>query len=275
MIGIRKYAWVIAGLIAVVASVPARAALLGVVGATPDVTLGQGVTMFYDRNGIDNSTGLLRVISLNSTLFKSAGQTVGTQTYTGGLDTLADVMLSFAINNTTGALVSNTTYNKVSIGFGNASVAGNAFGFSWQGNIDQFGWAVDGKQFDARWTMTSDAYEAIPTTNGYDTYFTNGALTARTGNTGGLIVNNTGAVNKGTATNIWAFDWVRGAGVALDGSYQSYVPTALTSGLSNSVDKLNSAVLADVFVPLPAAGWLMLSALVSLAPTVRRRLPAS
>jgi hypothetical protein len=242
----------------------ARAALINVQQAYPDITL-SGTTLIYDANGVDASTGLLRVVSLASTLNRAPGASTTAQGYTGTGDSVANVMLSFAINNATGALVANPTYNKVTIGFGNAAVASpTAFGFSWQGNISAFGANANGTAFDALWSLTGDQYQAMPAGFGA---FVNGYLT---GQSGGLkITNAAGAIG---ATNIWAFDWLRGQFAGASGSAYAAPIAPYVAGFSLAADRMAGTVVADVFVPLPAAAWLMFGGLISFLPMVRRKL---
>ena len=243
-----------------------QAALIGVVQSFPDVTLSAN-TLIYDANGVDANTGLLRVVSLASTLNRASGSATSAQSYTGTGDAVADVMLSFAVDNSTGAWVSNSTFNKVTIGLGNLAVASTAnFGFSWQGNISAFGANANGTAFDARWAMTADQYQAMPAGFGA---FVNGALAGRGG---GLIISNTTAV---AGANIWAFDWVRGQFAGTSGTAYAAQIAPYTTLLATSADRLSSTVAADVFVPLPAAAWFMFSGLLSFAPAVRRRLAAA
>lgn len=249
-----RFKWV-CGLAAMLAACgAAHAALLGVQQNFPDVTLNAS-TMIYDANGINASTGLLRVVSLGALLSRASGASTPAQSYTGAGDSVADVMLSFAINNNTGALVNNVTYNKVTIGFGNAAVASpSAFGFSWQGQITQFGFNATGTAFDARWTMTTDQYQALPA--GFST-FTNGGFNGRPG---GMLISNTQQV--AAAGNIWAFDWVRGTFAGTSGSNYAAQIAPYVAGINKNANRANSTIAADVFLPLPASGWMLLSGLL-------------
>ena len=246
----------------------AQAALLGVVKSDPDVTL-SGSTLLYDSTGVNGSTGLLRVVSTASVLNRGTSASIP-QSYLEAVP-VPDLMLSFAINNSTGALVANSTFNKVSIGFGNAALSnGTAFGFSWSGNIFAFGANANGTAFDARWSMTTDAYQNLAGSNipNAVNLFSNGGLA---GLTGGLIITNTGAIS---GTNIWGFDWVRGNNAGTSGAAFSTQISPYTTGIATTSDRLNSTIVADVFVPLPAAAWLLLSGLISLVPVARRKVAA-
>jgi hypothetical protein len=263
----RVLAGATVGLLAAVAVLPANAALIGVTKSFSDVSLSAS-TLIYDANGIDANTGLLRVVSTASTLNASALAASTAQSYLGAGDSVADVMLSFAINNTTGALVANSTFNKVSIGFGNFAVANPAnFGFSWQGNIFAFGANATGTAFDARWSMTTDQYQNLGLgLTGAAGLFANGALA---GMPGGMIITNTIAIG---GANIWAFDWVRGQFAGTSGTAYAVQIAPYTTALLTTADRLSSTVVADIFVPLPAAAWFMFSGLIALVPAVRRRL---
>lgn len=249
---------------ALVASGTAHAALIGVVQAYSDVSLSAS-TLIYDANGVDANTGLLRVVSLASTLNRAPGAATTAQAYTGAGDAVADVMLSFAVSNTTGAWVANSTFNKVSIGFGNTALASAAnFGFSWQGNIFAFGANANGTAFDARWAMTTDQYQNLPA--GFSGLFSNGGLA---GLPGGVIITNTAAI---AGANIWAFDWVRGQFAGTSGSAYAAQIAPYTTALATTANRAASTVVADVFVPLPAAAWMFLGGLFTLLPSMRRRL---
>lgn len=261
---VRGLAALVTALLAtlVAASGAAHAALLGVQQNYPDVTLGSS-TLIYDANGVNATTGLLRVVSLSSLLSRAPGASTPAQSYVGSGDSVADVMLSFAINNSTGALVTNATYNKVTIGFGNAAMASpTAFGFSWQGQISQFGFNNTGTAFDARWTMTADRYQAMPA--GYS-YFVNGGFNGRPG---GALISNTQPV--AASGNIWAFDWVRGSFAGTSGSAWAGQIAPYVSGLNVNANRTNSTIAADVFLPLPASGWMLLSGLLGGVAILRR-----
>lgn len=233
----------------------AHAALIGVTQNYPDVSLSAS-TLIYDANGVNATTGLLRIVSLGSTLSKAANQSTPTQLYTGAGDAVADVMLSFAINNQTGALVANNTYNKVSVGFGNLALSSPTnFGFSWKGNITNFGFNSTGTAFDATWKFAQDLYQQMPM--GY-AGFKNNLLT---GLGAALNISNTVALS---GANIWAYDWVRGqfaCSTTCKAAYSAQI-APYTTLLSKNADRANSTVVADLFVPLPAAGWLMLTGLI-------------
>ena len=269
MIGFKKYlTGAVFSTLGLVSWGSAQAALIGVVQSFSDVTLGSS-TLIYDSTGVDATTGLLQVVSLSSTLNRATGQATTAQSYVGTGDPAGNVMLNFAINNSTGALVANSTYNKVSIGFGNTALAnGTAFGFSWSGNIFAFGANANGTAFDARWSMTTDAYQNLAASGlaNAANFFSNGGLA---GLTGGLIISNTGLI---AGPNIWAADWVRGQFAGTSGTAFAAQVSPYTSGIALNANRLSSSVVADVFVPLPAAAWLLLSGLISLVPVARRKL---
>ncbi|GEM_PF-2444720 len=284
----------------------AHAALLGVTQTFPDVTLNNSY-LIYDNNGVNSTTGLLRLVSFSSTLNEgtAAGNSTLTQLYTGGLtpaDTTPDLMLSIAINRATGAWVSNSTYNKVSIGFGNSVVpngAGTTPGFKWTGNVTAFGWQENltstpnneyGTHFDAKWTMTGDDYEDMPAN--MSQFVDNVLTTAMASYSGGIKISNSAGFafdKNGDGDSLDANeqvahprgfqrDWVFGAS-ATTPAVQALL-ASFTSGLSattctsntatNCKNFVNSAVLADAFVPVPPALWLWAGALATLVPSARR-----
>ncbi len=291
------------GLTASIGLSQAEAALLGLTQTYPNVTL-NNTYLIYDNNGVNSTTGLLKVVSFSSRLNEGPanGNSTLSQSYTtSGSDSTPDLMLSIAINRITGAWVSNNTYNKVSINFGNAVVpngSGNTPGFKWTGNITAFGWQQEtsapgiqyGTFFDAKWKMTGDDYEDMPSTM---SQFIDGALTsAMSAYTGGINLYNSAGFgydrnNDGdfldsneqiTHPRAFQRDWVFGTS-AKTSAVQNLLTPFLT-GLSNTTCTsntatncktfVNSTVLADVFVPIPAAAWLWFGALSTLIPTVRR-----
>lgn len=266
----------------------AEANLIGVTLEYPAVRL-NNTYLIYDNNGINRYTGLLKVVSFGSTLDEGPGYGGSTQfqSYAGGSDTTPELMLTFAINRYSGALVNSNdpSINKVSIGFGNA-INTNTPRFNWQGDINGFGWQENiggnsspyeyGTKFDGTWQMTQDSYQNLPADM---SQFVDGVLTAgMTGYNGGIKISN--SAGFGNVPQGYAFqrDWVFGIG-ANQSSVQSLLSPFL-SGLSSSscrrntstkcVSYVHSLVSADVFVPIPPAVWLWGGALATLLPSVRR-----
>jgi hypothetical protein len=248
----------------------AQAAVLGVVQIRPDITLGTAA-IIYDHNAVNASTGLLTIFAPSSTLFNSVGSNVSTQTFgaagVANQDLATQLMLTFAINNSTGALVSNSTYNKVNIT--GTTVSGANFTFSWQGNITALGSTTvnSGTNFDARWTMTSDTYQSGSSWAGVDL--------SPTGNTpGGIIFNTTADIlHSGAAVSdsaLFLYDWTVGslaASKVADTGFTAANNIALDAGYFTASSATQGV---DVFVPIPGAGLLLSSGLGMLA-TLRRR----
>ena len=270
----------------------AEAALLGVPQAYSDVTLNQAY-LIYDNNAINNNTGLLKVVSFGSTLNEGpgAGNSTLTQSYTGGSDHTPDLMLSIAIDRTSGNWVNsnNSAANKVTIGFGNSVIpdgVGNTPGFKWTGKVTDFGWQQNtstnppytyGTFFDATWKFTQDDYEDMPATM---SQFVDGVLTsAMAPFNGGIKISNSagfGAVPHPTA---FQRDWVFGTNASRTNVQNLLSPflTGLASNTcsnntsSNCISYLNSTVTADVFVPIPPAFWLWAGALGFILPSLKRK----
>jgi hypothetical protein len=241
----------------------ANGALLGVVQSFPDVSLGNNYIV-YDHNGVDANSGLFRVVSLSSNLNKGTGVATTAQNYVfGETPATADVMLSVQINNVTGAFEAGS----VTIGLGNANPnTPTAPRFSWQGAISGFGFLDDGTQFDARWTLNADQYLNMPSA------FSNFVDGAFSGAAGGIKINNSSGFGAG---NTWAAmltrDWVFGTGVQTSTAQITPYLTGLDL-IGNPAGRvqLNSTVIADAFVPLPAAAWLLIGGLGMFAPLARR-----
>ncbi len=243
----------------------AHAALLGVTQSYPDASL-SGVTIIYDHNGGAGGQGRLIVVATGSTLNRAAGagNSTTTQLYAGAGDSLPyEEMFTIDINNQTGAFISGT----VSINLGNANP--NAQRFSWTGTVTNFGFANDGRAFDARWTMTADTYTGLPAAF---SNFVNGYLT---GIQGGIILSNPigFAVASGFnasmtgASGNFNRDWIFGS------SPSAATLSAYTTGLTTPILITNGSLTADVFVPLPGAVLLFGSGLAGLVPWLRRRRP--
>lgn len=264
----------------------AEAVLVGVAQTYPDITLNQNY-LIYDNNGVDSNTGLLKLVSYAATLNEGpgAGNSTLTQTYTGPGDSKPDLMISIAIDRLTGNWVNTPAINKVSINFGNSVIAngaGNTPGFSWQGQITDFGWQQNidnnppyefGSFFDGTWKLTQDDYEDMPANMNQ---FTDGTLT---NNNGGIKIFNSAGFGTTSYPTAFQRDWVFGANANTTG-IQNVLATYLT-GLSTITCSSNeqtdcksfihSTITTDVFAtPIPAAFWLWAGALVSILPSVKR-----
>lgn len=247
--------------VATAAAGNAHAALLGVTQSFPDVTLAASPYIIYNHTGVNGTTGQLLVVTGAATLTASTGGANFTQAYLGTGHTTDALVLTIDVNNSTGAFVSGN----VGIGFGINTTAAR---FAWQGNVTSFGFAGPngtGTIFDAKWTMTSDQYQNIPSNM---SQFVNGYLTGRSG---GLDLTSTAAWN--TSAINFGTDWVYGANAA--GNPSTISP--YTSGLHSPV-LTNSTIMSDVWVtpttvPLPAAVWMLVSGLGLLAPMTRRKNP--
>jgi hypothetical protein len=288
------------GLVALTAN--ANAALLGVVQTFPDVTLGTNYVI-YDHNGVDANTGLLRIVSRSSTLSKApgAGNSTPAQLYNSASDTIPDSMLTVAVNNSTGAFVANNAVNKLTIGFGNTATVGNssynasAFGFKWLGDVTNFGFLVTQTgssyqlSFDGRVNITTTDYSNMPA--GFESFVdgahavNNGgfklniATSTSSGSNGG-VVSGWSAANDGR--NIFASSWIYGTSVRTGASAVNTAFFNTTNGQLNpflagtgitasSSNTFNGTVAADVFAPVPAAAWLLVSAVAGLGTLGRRR----
>jgi len=231
-----------------------QADLIGVVQTFPDITLTASPYLVYDHNGVDASTGLLRIFAGSASLAEgaAAGGSSQTQAYFSAGDSIPDLMISILIDNATGVW----TGGSVSIGYGNNAAAPR---FTWAGDVTDFGFQNDGKFFDATWDVTTDQYQNLPGTLGQ---FTDGYLT---GGSGGIKISN----SYGFGTGSFASDWIFGSAAQTTNSLNSFI-----GGLDTPL-RANSTVTVDVFaapVPLPAAVWLLGSALVALGSmTIRRR----
>lgn len=283
-------------------STGAHAALVGVVQSFPDITLNTNI-LIYDHNGVDANTGLLRIVSRGSSLFHASGtgNTVGTQSYSGTGDNIPDSMFTAAIDNRTGTLVSGSPFNRLSITEGNplSSNPANTFVFAWEGVITDFGFLVASTgsggfqlSFDGRFRLTADRYERVSgTPTALQALYTDNLLTSRVPEAGGFKINVTtsgaqGGLPSGVTTlddgvNLFLTDWVYGTSVRTGsgagtpnntffnpdtGQLRSFV-----TGLAPGYAVLNGTVTADFWVPVPAAVWLLGSALGGLAVVARRR----
>jgi hypothetical protein len=227
----------------------AQAGLIGVTQTDPRVALSTPY-LIYDHNGVNASTGLLRVLANTSTLVEGASNQL--QSYLGAGDSIPDLMLTIQVDNTTGAFAGGS----VSIGFGNAAAVPR---FSWQGAITNFGFQSGTSTiFDATWTMSADQYQNMP---GTMSQFVDGYLT---GGSGGLKISSSAAWGGGAN---FANDWIFAANPnssSIDG---------FTGGLTSPL-RTASNIGVDVFaspVPLPAAVWMLIGGLGVLAPLARRR----
>jgi len=270
----------------------AKADLIGLTMQFPVIDLNNSY-LIYDHNGVNNSTGLLKVVSFGSTLVDGPGPTGNslTQTYTDNSEFTPDVMLTIAIKKSNGAW-SNTTANganKVTVGFGNSVIENDPAttpGFSWTGDITGFGWQENigakkspyeyGTKFDATWKMTNDDYEDMPAGMGE---FVDGILTnAMSAYDGGINITNSAGFGNVPHPKAFQRDWVFGTSATSKGVKDILDP--YLGGLSNKscrkfdstncMTYVNSTVFADVFVPIPPALFLWAGALATLFPSLRR-----
>lgn len=264
----------------------AEAVLIDVTQNYPDVTLNQNY-LIYDNNGVDSNTGLLKLVSYAATLNEGpgAGNSTLTETYTGPGDFIPNLILTIAIDRITGNWINASSANKVSINFGNSVIAngaGNTPGFSWQGEITDFGWQQNtdnnppyefGTFFDGIWIFTQDDYEDMPANM---SQLTDGTLT---NNNGGIKIFNSAGFGATPFPTAFQRDWVFGTNANTAGIQivlASYL-TGLSSVTCSSSEQINcksfihSTVATDVFAtPIPAAFWLWAGALASILPTVKR-----
>jgi hypothetical protein len=238
----------------------AHAALIGVATGYPDTTLGNSA-MIYNHSGGGAGIGRLTVIASYATLTAASGGASAVQNYGGDTPT-ADVMLTINVNDLTGALQSGT----VSVALGDSTTAA---GWTWTGKVTQFGFvdptkpSTAGTIFDARWQMTADTYQHMPTNM---SQFVNNYLAGRNGALDLLSTASWGGTAAGKAN--FGNDWIYA-------SNPSAVPAAFTAGLSAPI-LVTSTGLSHMWVtpvPLPGAAWLFLSGLALAAPAVRRRAP--
>jgi len=263
-----------------------HAELIGVSQSYPDVTLTQ-TYLLYDNNAIDNNTGLLKLVSFGATLNEGpgSGNSTLTQTYTGGTDHTPSLMLSIAIDRTTGKWANSPHMdaNKVTIDFGNAVTPNGSEitpGFKWLGDITDFGWQQNisntanneyGTFFDANWTVSQDDYEDMP--DSMNQFVDNGL----TNSNGGIKISNSAGFGAVSQPLAFQRDWVFGTNADMAGIQGLLSP--YLAGLSNDIcsnhssteciSYLHSTVTADVFVPIPAAFWLWAGALGFILPSVK------
>lgn len=227
----------------------AQASLIGVTQTDPRVALSTPY-LIYDHDGVNASTGLLRVMANTSNLVEGASNQL--QSYLGAGDSIPNLMLTIQVDNTSGAFAGGA----VSIGFGNSTAAPR---FSWQGTITNFGFQSGSSTiFDATWTMSGDQYQNMPPAM---SQFVDGYLT---GGSGGLKISSSAAwggdANFG---NDWVFATNPNSS-SIDG---------FTGGLTTPL-RTPSNIGVDVFVspvPLPAAVWMLIGGLGVLLPLARRR----
>jgi hypothetical protein len=251
---------IVGGMLMLAVAGSAQAALLGLTSSTPDITLGSSY-LIYDHDGGGANIGRLRVVAPSSILYEgsAAGGSQVTQSYLSAGDSSSDVMLTFDFNNATGTFLGGS----VSVGLGNSTTAPR---FSWSGTINNFGSQTGtGTIFDATWVVTADDYELMPANMNQ---FVDGYVT---GLSGGVKITSSAAWGTGTnpfnngSTNWFGNDWVFGSSTAANNP----LINAYTAALSNPL-RVASTVTADAWVPIPAAGWLLLSGLGLLAPTLRK-----
>ncbi len=267
-----------------------KADLIGIKQSYSDISLNQSY-LIYDNNAVDETTGLLSIVSFSSTLNEGpeAGNATLTQTYADGVDHNPDLMLTIAIDRSTGNWVdsSDPIANRLNIGFGNSVIengSGNTPGFQWGGRITDFGWQQDyidsanneyGTFFDASWTMTEDNYEDMPSSMGQ---FVDNMLTSQmTGFLGGIKISNSAGFANVSHPVAFQRDWVMGTNAESTLVQQLLMPflNGLSSTTCSNTDSvecisyLNSTITADVFIPIPSAVWLWSGALLALLPGIR------
>lgn len=239
----------------------AESTLIGVVSTSPGVALTASPYLVYDHNGVNATTGQLRVFTGATVLGEgaAAGGSTLTQSYFSSTDSIPDLMLTINVNNSTGAFVNGN----VNIGFGYGIDPANASKFSWIGTITDFGFNENKNKdkkpvFDATWTMTGDQYQAMPATL---SQFVNGYLTDASG---GLEINNSAEFER----EDFGKDWIYGSSARTTSSLNTFI-----SGMTDP-RKINSTVTASVFTsPVPELNsvWLMLVGLAVAVPIARRR----
>ncbi len=262
----------------------------------------------YNNGSCNSSTtangciGQLTLVSFSSTLNSGAypAPTV-TQLYAGGggSDTTPDKMMTIGIQSSglsgnIGKWASSTNANANKVTITNGTTPTDVDKFSWGGKVNNFGYLDNGKSFDGRWTFTSDTYTNMPANM---SQFIDSVLTAAMNapdpdyNGGFKISNSAGFVyrtynangtvkTESTVNKLNAFkrDWVFGTSAYTSSVQALLAPflnglsgtTCNSSTATNCKSFISSTVLADVFVPIPAAFWLWAGALASLLPSVRR-----
>jgi hypothetical protein len=245
----------------------AQAALLGVTQTFPDINT-TSTYLIYDHDGVNSTTGLLRVVAATSVLNEGAatGGSTQSQAYLSAGDTTPDVVLSIQVRNGTGGFSAGTLVGgSVSVGFGNAIASPR---FSWTGNITALGsTGGPGTIFDALWTVgtgaSGDHYQNMPASMGQ---FVDGFLA---GGSGGIKLTSSAAF--GGSAN-FGNDWIYGT------SPQNSTLAPYRVGMVANPVLTVSTITADVFaeppaaiVPLPPALWLLGSGLLVLAPIARRK----
>lgn len=137
-------------------SAQSYAQLLNVVQNFPDTTVGSPAFIFYDHDGVNATTGLLRLVTYSSILNEgaAAGGTTATQLYSGTGDSVPDVVLSLQIRNGTGGFTAGSFVSgTVSVGFGNNTAANR---WKWDGTVTALGSQIGGTGtiLDATWNVT-------------------------------------------------------------------------------------------------------------------------
>jgi hypothetical protein len=257
--------------LAVVTAGNAEAALLNVVKGVPFVDFSSSNTwLIYDHNAVNSTTGTLKVATIGMTLGEgvAAGGSSVNQNYIGGSDQTAALVMSFNLNNTTGALVGGS----VNIGFGNQTTT-TAPVFSLTGTVTDFGFSTDStstRSFDAKWTVTNDQYQNMPANMNQ---FVNGFLTGINGGVISIGADPTGAATNafGTSGTSFANDWVFGGTAGAANFLTNAQYGTLLAGLDTNAIHLNAIVSSSASVPVPAAAWLMSSALLGLFPSLRKK----
>jgi hypothetical protein len=236
------------GVMALLCMGSAHAELLtNVTKSWPDVTLSNG-SLYYDHNGSSTGEGLLRLVVQQGTLGLSSAGPSQTQLYS-----TPDLALSIEVDNLTGAFLGGT----VDISFGSTAQK-----FSWTGVITHFGFAADGKTFNATWQLTDDQYQNLPAS------FSSVSNGEWAGYRGGIIISNSAGWSASsfyhsvTGAENFGLDWVLGS---VNNNLAAY-----RAGMTSPI-VVATATTADAFVPLPAGVWLFLSAFGALAPFARRQ----
>ena len=266
--------------VAIVVSGLAGQAQAQLLGVTKDPSISNTAAqtpsayLVYDHDGgkdpttgqSDTTIGLLRFVAGSSVLTEptsAGGNSTSAQSHflTGGVP---DVLLSIQVRNGTGGYAAGSFVSGVvSIGFGTAT------GFNrwkWDGTITALGSqsrTSPGTIIDARWTVSADQYQNLPSTL---SQYVNSYLA---GGTGGIMISST--ADWGSAAN-FGNDWVFG-GNQTNPSTVTGLNTYRT-GMTSPIQQTASTISADIFaspVPEPSEALLLLAGLALLVPLARVR----